>query len=68
MRDGLRFGEVPIRLFLEGRAEGTSSEGKFDPTSPEATANEVEEFAGEESLELNQQELADTEPDSEYEW
>lgn len=68
LRDGLRFGEVPIRLFLEGRAEGTSSEGKFDPTSPEATANEVEEFAGEESLELNQQELADTEPDSEYEW
>lgn len=68
LRDGLRFGEVPIRLFLEGRAEGASSEGKFDPTSPEATANEVEEFAGEEALELNEQELADTEPDSEYEW
>jgi GTP-binding protein len=68
LRDGLRFGEVPIRLFLEGRAEGSSSGGKFDPTSPEATENEVEAFAGEEALELNQQELADTEPDSEFEW
>jgi anti-anti-sigma regulatory factor len=47
LRDGLRFGEVPIRLFLEGRAEGSSSGGKFDPTSPEATENEVEAFAGE---------------------
>ncbi|MFM7564369.1 MAG: ribosome biogenesis GTPase Der [Planctomycetota bacterium] len=68
LRDGLRFGEVPIRLFLEGRSEGASSEGKFDPTSPEATANEVEQFAAEEALELNEQELADIEPDSEYEW
>ena len=68
LRDGLRFGEVPIRLFLEGRSEGASSEGKFDPTSPEATANEVEQFAAEEALELNEQELADIEPDTEYEW
>lgn len=68
LRDGLRFGEVPIRLFLEGRAEGAPSEGKFDPTSPEATAHEVEEFAGDEALDLNEQELADSEPDSEFEW
>ena len=68
LRDGLRFGEVPIRLFLEGRAEGTSSESKFDPTSPEATANEVEEFAAEPGLELNEQELAESDPDSEFEW
>jgi len=73
LRDGLKFGEVPIRLFLEGKAEASDRDSEPGATRREsATASEVEEFAAGSlpaepvALDLDD-EVVDWEADSEQE-
>lgn len=74
LRDGLKFGEVPIRLFLEGKAEpGERGFEAGENKRQSATPTEVEEFAAgtlsadSEPLDAGD-EVVDWEADLDKEW
>lgn len=69
LRDGLKFGEVPIRLFLEGKPDpGEREAGTSAGARDSATASEVEEFAaGNQPAQLDD-EVVDWEADADQEW